>query len=644
MVDVAMSELFGANGALAKSFSGFQSRVGQIEMAEQVESAIQKGQVLVMEAGTGTGKTLAYLVPAILSGKKTLISTATKTLQDQLFKKDLPAVRKALGKPLRVALLKGRSNYLCLYRVENHLGFKGGMGLLDARQLDTIRRWSKVTRTGDIAEVHDVPEQSPLWAQATSTVDNCLGSECPKSNDCFMLRARSLAREADLLVVNHHLLWADWTIRQEGQGGLFKEMDAIVVDEAHQFQESAAQFLGVRLSSRQLKEWVSDLAIEQGREAPDVGEILEKAALLERRVDDFRRCLGADELRQPLQSLLERPDVVVALTALQDQLHELKQALEPLTVRGKGLEACHQRIIDLLMRLHNVLDQTAPGHVIWFETRKSGFSLNRTPIDIAKEFQSFQKERPTAWVFTSATLTVDGDFTHFHRELGITQSVSKSWESPFDYPNNSLLYLPQGLPDPSDRQYVDAMITAAIPVLKASAGRAFLLFTSHQALGQAARLIERHLDYPLFIQGQQPKSLLLEAFKRSDHGVLLGTSTFWEGVDVQGSALSCVIIDKLPFASPGDPVLSAKIAHLRAQGQNPFMSYQLPQAIIMLKQGVGRLIRDHTDRGVLMLCDPRLLSKPYGRRFIDSLPPIPRSSDIGDIERFFEPQERSTDL
>lgn len=634
-MNMPISDLFSPQGALSKSLSGFQSRAGQLEMAECVQSAILGGSVLVAEAGTGTGKTLAYLVPALLAGKKTLISTATKTLQDQLFKKDLPAVRKALGTSLRIALLKGRSNYLCLYRVENHLGFKGGMGLLDARHLETIRRWAKVTRTGDIAEVQDVPEQSPLWSQATSTVDNCLGSECPKANDCFLLRARSLAREADLLVVNHHLLWADWTIRQEGQGELFPEMEAIVVDEAHQFQESAAQFLGLRLSSRQFKEWISDLAVEQGREAPDVAELLEQAALLDRAVDDFRLCLGVDGLRQPFQGLSQRPDVVERLKVLQDQLLDLKETLKPLMVRGKGLETCYQRISDLIGRLHDVLDQTALGHVIWFETRKNGFSLNRTPIDISAEFQALRAARPTAWIFTSATLTVDGDFAHFHRELGITESISKSWESPFDYRQNSLLYLPEGLPDPNDQRYVEAVINAAIPVLKASAGRAFLLFTSHHALGQAARLIARQIDYPLFIQGQQPKALLLDAFKRSEHGVLLGTSTFWEGVDVQGSALSCVIIDKLPFASPSDPVLNAKLTSLRDQGINPFMSYQLPQAIIMLKQGVGRLIRDHQDRGVLVLCDPRLRSKPYGKRFIDSLPPIPSSHDIRDIQRFF---------
>jgi ATP-dependent DNA helicase DinG len=629
------SALFGPDGLLALQLPAFEPRPSQWEMAEAVAEAIERGGSLVAEAGTGTGKTLAYLIPAILSGKKLIVSTATKTLQDQLFRKDLPMVREALMLPFKAVLLKGRSNYLCLYRLEQALGFKEGYGPSDARDLQAIRRWAKHTQSGDIAEAVEVPESSPLWALATSTVDNCLGQDCPKYADCHVVKARRSAMEADVVVINHHLLWADWTLRSDGFGELLPAAEAIVVDEAHHLLESATQFLGLSLGSRQFGDLADDIVVERFTEAKDVPALLDEAERLGRVVEDLRLALGEGSRRDAWHAVAADPVVVEMLEALREQLDYLAGMLKPLAVRGKGLESCHKRCVEIGARLDDFLAEDNSETVRWFETRKRAFSLNRTPLAIADEFGKFRQQSRAAWVFASATLAVGGSFEHFVSQFGLQEAECRAWDSPFDYRRQSLMYLPPGLPDPGIPGYTEAVVNAALPVLRASQGRAFLLFTSHQALQEAAKLLPEQLDYPLFIQGSQPKAALLELFKRAGNGVLLGTASFWEGVDVQGAALSCVIIDKLPFASPGDPVLSARLESLRKAGQNPFVAHQLPAAIIALKQGVGRLIRNQTDRGVLALCDPRLLSRSYGRLFLESLPDIPRSRSLGDVERFF---------
>ena len=633
---IRLSEVFQPEGLLARQLRGFRPRNAQLAMAQAIAETIDQGGCLVAEAGTGTGKTLAYLIPAILSGKKVIVSTATKTLQDQLFRKDLPLVRRALEKPLRTALLKGRGNYLCLYRLKHTLGFRAGQGAHDARSLEAIRRWARNTLTGDISEAHDVPEQSPLWGAATSNVDNCLGQECPDYSDCFLVKARTRARESDVLVINHHLLWADWTLRNEGYGDLLPRADAIIVDEAHQFLESAAQFLGSSISSRQLQELANDILSERLRDAPDVIDLIDEAERLERFTEDARLALGGESRRDAWHAVSGQGDVHETFMALREQLTTLELLLKPLAMRGKGLESCHKRCQDMMARWHDFFEQPSENHVRWFETRKRGFSLNRTPLAVAEEFASFRHTTHAAWIFTSATITVAGKFDHFTRQLGIAEARCHTWESPFDYQRQCLLYLPQHLPDPSSAEFNREVLLAVLPVLEASRGRAFFLFTSHQALKETAQMLAGSAEYPLFIQGTQPKTQLLESFKASRNGVLLGTATFWEGVDVPGPSLSCVIIDKLPFASPADPVLNAKLEKLRQDGVNPFTSYQLPSAIITLRQGVGRLIRDHQDRGVLMLCDPRLLSKPYGRLFLNSLPGMSRSQNIEDVNKFFE--------
>lgn len=613
-------------------------------MARAIADVIQTGGTLIAEAGTGTGKTLAYLVPAILSGKRVILSTATKTLQDQLFLKDLPLVRKAMPQSIKIALLKGRANYLCLYRLRTMLHPRIGHDARDARHLLAINRWAKITRSGDIAEVTDVPESSVLWPSATSTADNCLGQECPQYSDCFITKARAQAREANIVVINHHLLWADWTLRDGGYGELLPEADAIIVDEAHHFPESATQFLGTTLSSRQLHELASDIEIERVKSAPDDVTLPDEVDRLERLIHDARLALGLDARREPWHQVARHDAVIESFQAIQEQLHGLVDLLKPLSIRGKGLESCQKRSVDLLERLESFLSGDTQGHIRWFETRKRGFSISRTPLEITAEFTKFRKTLESSWVFTSATLTVAGDFGHFQRQLGLDEAVYRAWESPFDYRSHCLLYLPRGLPDPRDMAFAGMMHESVVPVLRASKGRAFMLFTSHMALNHAARVLESALEYPLFVQGSQPKTTLLEAFKASGHGILLGTSSFWEGVDVPGPSLSCVIIDKLPFASPTDPILNARLDHLRKAGLNPFTSFQLPSAIIALKQGVGRLIRDHNDRGVLMICDPRIRTKPYGRLFLKSIPEMPQTASIADVQHFYNRASAQEDV
>lgn len=630
-----LHRILGVEGPFARCLPGFRPRQAQAELAQAVKHAIDGRSCLVAEAGTGTGKTLAYLVPAALSGKKVIVSTATKTLQDQLFRKDLPLVRQALAVPFKAVLLKGRANYLCPYRLQNTLGFKAGYGSREAHDLEAIRRWSKITRTGDIAEVIDVPESSLLWPSVTSTGDNCLGQECPRYDDCFLAKARRSAQDADILVINHHLLWADWTLKNDGFGELLPDCEAIVVDEAHQFVESAAQFLGLSISSRQLNGLADDILVERLKNAKDMPRLLEEAELLEQLTAELRQALGEPSRREAWHRVAGDPAVTEKLVELRRHLHDLESILKEAAVRSKGLESCWKRCTELGTRLETFGKDEGSEAVRWFEVYKHSFSLNRTPLAIAGEFARFRKHSQAAWIFASATLTVSGRFDHFVGQLGLAGAECRAWDSPFDYRNRCLLFLPPGLPDPAAEGFTEAVVRAALPVLKASRGRAFMLFTSHQALSAAAALVARHLDYPLFVQGEQPKAVLLEAFKQAGNGILLGTGSFWEGVDVPGPALSCVIIDKLPFASPSDPVLNARLETLRRSGLNPFATYQLPAATIALKQGVGRLIRDQSDRGVLMLCDPRILSRSYGKVFLNSLPDMPRTRSLADVQRFF---------
>jgi ATP-dependent DNA helicase DinG len=604
-------------------------------MAETIASALEGNEVIVAEAGTGTGKTFAYLVPALVSGKKVIISTGTKNLQDQLFHKDLPVVRQALGVPVEVALLKGRANYLCLHRLEIARSEGRFTALEQAHQFQQIVRWSEQSASGDVAELSALPEDSPLWPLVTSSTDNCLGGECPRLEDCFLAHARRRAQEADVVVVNHHLLFADLALRDGGFGELLPGANAFILDEAHQVPEIASTFFGMSIGANQLRELARDAITEDLREAGETPALRTAAEALEKAVADMRLAFGLEVRRGPWRDMAETEAIADAIANVSQQVEQLESQLESLAPRGKGLENCHRRAGEL-GQLFSVLTGAAPaGYVHWFETHARSFTLTLTPMEVAEIFRKTIGETRRAWIFTSATLAVGKSFSHYTDQLGIEGAETYQWDSPFDYPQQALFYVPPEMPDPQSPEYTRHVIEQALPVLEASRGRAFILFTSHRALQEAAERIEGKLPYPLLVQGEAPRRRLLERFRAEGNAVLLGTGSFWEGVDVRGEALSCVIIDKLPFASPGDPVLQARIEAMRERGENPFMDFQLPQAVITLKQGAGRLIRDVSDRGVLMVCDPRLLSKPYGRLFVESLPRMLRTRSLDVVRRFF---------
>jgi len=637
-----IADVFGPKGALAGVIPGYSPRAAQIEMATKIAEAMAAGQHLIAEAGTGTGKTFAYLIPAVLTRKKVIVSTGTKNLQDQLYHKDLPVIRKALSRiPFKASLLKGRANYLCTYRLELALNSAFGYAREEAAALAQIKAWSRRTQTGDVSEVADVQEGDPVWYHATSTTDNCLGQNCPDYADCFLTKARKQAQESDVVVVNHHLLCADWSIRNTGFGELLPDAEIVIIDEAHQLAETASNFLGVTVSGKQLTDLADDALAEYFTDAKDMPDLRTACEDLQHEVKDMRLAFGLELRRGDWKDIEENPKIAGALESLQKQLARLTDQLERASVRSKGLESCFDRAEALDMQLETLIKETDGQWIKWYETYGKSFALSRTPLDIAKEFRGFMARHQATWIFTSATLSVANNFAHFSRNLGLSGALSQSWESPFDYPNQALFYHPRGLPQPSDPEFTDKIIEFVVPVLEASRGRAFFLFTSHRALQRAAQLLEGRIDYPLLVQGTKSKGVLLEQFKQLGHAVLLATASFWEGVDVRGDALSCVIIDKLPFASPGDPVLKARLAAMEQQGRNPFFEHQLPSAIIMLRQGVGRLIRDVEDRGVLMVCDPRLLKKTYGQLFLDSVPAMKRSRDIADVQQFFSIEEKS---
>ena len=608
-------------------------------MAEAIRGAIERTEVLVAEAGTGTGKTFAYLVPALLAGGKVIISTGTKTLQDQLYDRDLPAVRGALASGASAALLKGRANYVCLYRLrrassEARLGSRA-----EAAQLAKIVHFAERSTTGDRADLADVPEDAPVWAHATSTRENCLGQECPDYSDCFVMRARRNALAADVVVVNHHLFFADVVLRDEGVAELLPSCNTVVFDEAHQLPETARAFFGERLSTHQLLEICRDARVElraSGVAGEGAAELDARAARLEKAARDLRLSLGDSVGRLGWRQALQLPGFADALQKLGHALAQLGEPVAAQAERSEGLAACDRRIAAARALLARLGEGEGGEEVRWAEALAHAAVLHVTPISSAELFQRQMLDHPRAWIFTSATLAVGEDFEHFKRELGLGTAAARRWSSPFDFASQALLYLPRGLPaEPNDPRFTESVVEAALPVLRASRGRAFLLFTTLRALRRAHELLQGRTEFPLLVQGTGSRSELLARFRSLGNAVLLGSHSFWEGVDVRGEALSLVVIDKLPFAPPDDPVLAARIENLKAHGGDPFNELQLPQAVLQLKQGAGRLIRDEADRGVLMLCDPRLLSKGYGRRILKSLPPMKPVRELQDVEAFF---------
>ncbi|MGE5466730.1 MAG: ATP-dependent DNA helicase [Ignavibacteria bacterium] len=648
-----LNRIFAADGPLALAIPGYRARPQQLEMAQRILAAIENNGALIAEAGTGTGKTFAYLAPALLAGGKVVVSTGTKTLQDQLFQRDLPTIRDALGLPASIALLKGRSNYVCPYHLSRALEAGHFATREEAAHIHTIAKFAKATHSGDKGELSAVPEDSGAWQQATSTRENCLGQDCPHFRECFVQKARREAMEADVVVVNHHLFFADVMLKDGGMAELLPSCNTVVFDEAHQLPEVAGLFFGEAVGTAQVVDLARDAKLEAIAAAKDYAPLQEACRNVEKAAKDLRLAFHREGTRLSEAQWHAHADAADALARLAAELQAFGQHLESQAARSEGLENCARRCAELALgfkrwqapaRTEGLADDDV--FVKWVEVTSYHVTLNMTPLSVANIFQRQMQGHPRAWIFTSATLAVAGNFGHYQAELGLGEATTGCWGSPFDYGANALLYCPSNMPDPNSPDYNLAVVEAAWPAIRASQGRAFVLCTSLRAMRRIHELLHERLEreglgLPLLLQGEGSKSELLERFRRLGNAVLVASQSFWEGVDVRGDALSLVVIDKLPFAPPDDPVLSARIDHLKRQGRNAFFEYQLPRAVISMKQGAGRLIRDENDRGVLMVCDPRLVGKPYGRRIWQSLPPMRRTREVDEVLAFFEPAVES---
>lgn len=684
--DAEIERLFGAGGPLGGAVGSYRPRHAQTEMAKAIAAAIAAQGTLIAEAGTGTGKTFAYLVPALLWGGKVIVSTGTKTLQDQLFNRDIPTVRKALHAPVSVALLKGRSNYVCHFHLERTLQ----NGRLTAREdvgyLRDISRFVKSTSSGDKAELTKVPETASVWNLVTSTRDTCFGADCQYYQDCFVMKARKEAQQADVVVVNHHLFFADVALKDTGIAELLPSANTVIFDEAHQLPDTATLFFGETVSTSQILELCRDVLAEGLAHARDGADWPRLVATVERAARDLRLCFPEDSVRLALNQLAPSSTFFPTLDTLKDCMDDMIAVLEKQAERAETIEQCRDRANELLRQLENwsAPDEhaTKPGanqdgssasaevqakapensaqgsahegesdqpgqkpfYVLWLEAFQSSLQLHRTPLSIAPIFNKQREGVPRSWIFTSATLAVKKDFNHYAAQMGLWNAPAQSWPSPFNYPEQGILYVPQHLPQPNSFEYTDAVIDAALPTIEAAGGRCFFLCTTLRAVNRAAERLRaefaaRGHAFPLFVQGEAGRTELLDRFRAAGNGVLIGSQSFWEGVDVRGDALSLVIIDKLPFSPPDDPVLAARISEMEKQGLNGFVHHQLPAAIINLKQGAGRLIRDEGDRGVLMICDPRIITKNYGRRIWQSLPPFKRTRELSVVQDFFRQQD-----
>lgn len=684
-----LGKIFADTGTLASAIPGYRPRASQKQMAEAVAGAISQHDTVIVEAGTGTGKTFAYLVPAMLWGGKVILSTGTKNLQDQLFLRDIPTVRHALNVPISVSLLKGRANYVCHYHLERAQANGRLASKQDAAWLRDIAKFAKTTASGDKAELAAVPENAPVWQLVTSTRDNCLGSECPNYKECFVMRARKEAQQADVVVVNHHLFFADVVLRDTGMAELLPAANTVIFDEAHQLPETATLFFGDTLSTSQLLEIARDTVAEGLSHARDAVDWVGLGAPLERATRDLRLVFGRDNMRLAVGQIESDPRMrepfFETLDAVETALDDFVEALASQAERAESLEQCHRRAVELSQRLtawrrdavSAPAPQTAtaegaeaaedgagertpsatppatppaatdppkalgPETVRWVEVFSQSVQLHRTPLSIAPIFTRQREGQPRAWVFTSATLSVKGNFAHYAAQLGLDKDRSLTLPSPFDYASQGLLYVPRDMPQPQAPNFTEAVVERALPLIEAAGGRTFLLCTTLRAVQKASDMLydafaERGLELPLLVQGQASRTELLDRFRELGNAVLVGSQSFWEGVDVRGEALSLVIIDKLPFAPPDDPVLAARMEVLQKKGLSPFAVHQLPHAVITLKQGAGRLIRSESDRGVLAICDMRLVEKPYGRQIWQSLPPFTRTREEATVIKFLE--------
>jgi ATP-dependent DNA helicase DinG len=655
----AATAAFSPEGPLAGAMPDFEPRAGQVEMAAAVAQVFEHGGVLLAEAGTGTGKTLAYLVPAILSRERVLISTGTKNLQEQIYFKDIPALREALGIPFTATCMKGRSNYLCLHKLDQ-LQDGAGPAVHDVF-LPMIREWSARTEIGDRAELRDLPEDLAFWSEVSATADTCLGAECPRYEDCFVTRMRQRAAASDVVIVNHHLLCADASVRQNAYGEVIPACSRAIIDEAHQLEDVATQHFGLSVSNYRFEELARDVekaaasdAIDQHSDKQDIAKALErlrdhaKAFFTEvafaHRGDG--RMKSEERVRATDESLGQTREAAAHLTGALDVLEATLQLITPGTPDPDAAEADQEdaredvqalarRAGELRTELRFLLRGGDEEYVYFVEFRGRGVFLRASPIDVSSIVRELLIDKMRTTVLTSATLTVDGAFDYIRARLGIGNADQVRLPSEFDFARQAILYLPKRMPDPRDAGFPLAAGREVVEILKRTRGRAFVLFTSYATMRAVQAIAEMALDYPILAQGSAPRSQLLDQFRETPHSVLFATASFWQGVDVVGEALSCVIIDKLPFASPGDPITAARIDAIRARGGDPFSEYQVPLAILALQQGLGRLIRHRRDRGVLAVLDPRLRTKGYGRRFIASLPPAPVVHDLARIDAFF---------
>lgn len=628
---------FAADGALALAITGFKPREPQRLMADAVSKAIDDKRELVVEAGTGTGKTYAYLAPALRSGKKVIISTGSKALQDQLYSRDLPTVARALKFKGILALLKGRSNYLCLERLEQQSMAGGELAAQAMSDLVHLRGWSSETVDGDISTCGGVAEDSPVWPLVTSTNDNCLGSDCPLYQDCFVVKARRKAMDADVVVVNHHLFLADMVVKESGFAELIPQADVMIFDEAHQVPDIASQYFGQQLSSKQLIDLAKDITIAYRTEIRDAQQLQKSADRLAQSAQDFRLALGDPGFRGNLRDVLNNPNIQRALLLLDDALELCYDVAKLSLGRSALLDAAFERAALYRSRLKRLKDVSQPGFSYWYECNSRHFVLALTPLSVSDRFREVMDERPASWIFTSATLAVNEQMTHFVERLGVANAKTLILNSPFDFASQALLCVPRNIPSPNQPGGARQMARMLQPLIEANNGRCFFLCTSHKMMRDLAEQFRAMLTLPVLLQGETSKGELLKQFIAAGDAVLVATSSFWEGVDVRGDVLSLVIIDKLPFTSPDDPLLKARMEDCKLRGGDPFEEVQLPDAVITLKQGVGRLIRDVDDRGVLVICDNRLVMRPYGAVFLNSLPPTPRTRDIQQAVDFLKP-------
>ncbi|APX07801.1 ATP-dependent helicase [Vibrio campbellii] len=640
-----IAKTFSSEGALGKAIPGFQARQPQIDMAEAVSSAIKDQTQLVVEAGTGTGKTFAYLVPALLSGKKVIISTGSKNLQEQLYHRDLPLMVNALGFYGQVALLKGRSNYLCLDRlsrqmVESHTN-EADPTLLT--QLVKVRTWSSETKTGDLGDCDDLPEDSMIIPTITSTNDNCLGKDCPSYTDCFVLKARKRAMDSDIVVVNHHLFLADLAIKETGFGELIPEADVFIFDEAHQLPDIASEYFGQSISSRQIQELAKDIEIAYRTEAKDMRQLQKVGDKLMQSAMDMRIVLGEPGFRGNWREALQSESIKRELVRLTDSLDLAIDVLKLALGRSQLLDTAFERANLIKGRIDRVCDVDITGYSYWYDTSPRHFALHITPLSVADKFHEQIEIKQGAWIFTSATLAVSGDFKHFTDRLGLKPKQQFSLPSPFDYEKQARLCVPRYLPEPNSPGLADKLVRMLAPVIEENDGRCFFLCTSHSMMRELGERFREVLDLPVLMQGEMSKQKTLAEFMELGNALLVATGAFWEGIDVRGDALSCVIIDKLPFTAPDDPLLKARIEDCRLRGGEPFAEVQIPDAVITLKQGVGRLIRDQKDHGALIICDNRLVTRDYGGIFLGSLPPIPRTRDLERIKTFLKTEQPAAD-